>query len=111
MPELLASLQDQFQDSGFPSLSSSPASHVEVMQVHVNQKIIYANVLPVANTSPGVRKPATSMTVENSLGNRSGLLTPSRRAEAPAYASANVGAQPVCAEDPAETHLLQDTVH
>ena len=36
-------------------------------------------------TSPGVRKPATSITVVKSLGNSSGLLTPSRRADTPVY--------------------------
>lgn len=36
-------------------------------------------------TSPGVRKPATSITVVKSLGSSSGLFRPSRRACAPAH--------------------------
>ena len=91
MPKLLASLRDRSQDPEFPSLSSSPASQVQVTHVHV--RVNSADALPVANTSPGVRKPAISMTVENSLGNRSGLFTPSRRAEAPACTSAKFDAQ------------------
>ena len=45
-------------------------------------------------TSPSVRKPATSMTVLNSFGKSSGLLTPSSRATAPTVVKRLAAAPP-----------------